>query len=69
MKIVEIFQANNVNIICVDRKLTWQERVKRTAKIENVVVSVNGTTNDRWLSTKDEIQDPKALTGKEIELM
>lgn len=69
MKIVEIFRANNVNIICVDRKLTWPERAKRTAKIENMTVSVSDTTNDRWLSTKDDIQDPKALTGKEIELM
>lgn len=69
MKIVEIFQANNVNIICVNRKLTWPERARKTAKIEDMTISVNDTTNDHWLSTRDTIQDPEALAGKEIELI
>ncbi len=47
MKIVEVFQSNGINIICVDRKLTWRERSKKTVKIKDLVLTVNATTNDR----------------------
>ena len=69
MKIVEVFQSNGINIICVDRKLTWRERAKKTVKIKDLVLTVNATTNDRWLSSRDEIENVQSLAGEEIELL
>ncbi len=69
MKIVEIFQANGINIICVDRQLTWSERSKKTVKIKDLVLTVNATTNDRWISSGDEIENAQSLAGEEIELV
>ena len=68
MEIVEVFSENGINIICFNRDLTWAERAKKTAKIGDKIYSVNSTTNSRWMSTKDVINDPGALKGHEIEL-